>query len=88
MKSANRAGEFVNLLREPHNQYDSNAIRVDNMISIQVAFFIPMCLCRLAVLVSSFWCQFMLINIYYGESFRPWLVSAWNKRIICLFDES
>jgi len=29
-------GEYVNLVREPHNPYDSNAVRVDNMMGVQV----------------------------------------------------
>ena len=29
-------GEFVNLVREPRNPYDRNAIRVDNLASQQV----------------------------------------------------
>lgn len=32
------AGEFALLLREPRNQYDSNAIRVDNSAGAQVQF--------------------------------------------------
>ncbi|CAN0079280.1 unnamed protein product, partial [Laminaria digitata] len=29
-------GEFVNLVREPRNPYDRNAIRVDNLATQQV----------------------------------------------------
>jgi SWI/SNF-related matrix-associated actin-dependent regulator of chromatin subfamily A3 len=30
------AGEFVTLVREPHNEYDANAVRVDNLSGTQV----------------------------------------------------
>ncbi|OSX75589.1 hypothetical protein BU14_0230s0012 [Porphyra umbilicalis] len=29
-------GEWVELVRQPHNPYDANAIRVDNMTGTQV----------------------------------------------------
>lgn len=31
-------GEFVDLVREPNNPYDRNAIRVDNLARQQVGF--------------------------------------------------
>lgn len=31
-------GEFVTLVREPRNPYDSNAVRVDNISGVQVRF--------------------------------------------------
>lgn len=32
-------GEFVDLVREPNNPYDRNAIRVDNLSHQQVGWF-------------------------------------------------